>query len=307
MTTFYNDFGTWMHNNLPYKVQKISVDAGFSCPNRDGKVGVGGCIFCDNKTFNPKYCNAKKSVTEQILEGKAFFGAKYPDMKYLAYFQAYSNTYASVERLKQLYNEALAVDDVAGLVIGTRPDCLGNDVFDLLEKLSRQTFLILEIGVESVNDNTLQLINRGHDFNCSKMAIEEAHLRGITTCVHLILGLPGENEEMCIQQAKTISKLPVNIIKLHQMQIIRGTKLAEMYAEKPFKLFSVDEYIDLIIKYMAYLRRDIVLERFVSQSPADMLVAPKWGLKNHEFTDKLNKRLRQLAKNQPVGQGIMSE
>ena len=302
---YYNDFSTWIREKLPFKVQKISIDAGFSCPNRDGKVGTGGCIFCDNNTFNPSYCNPKKTVSEQLAEGKEFFGAKYPDMKYLAYFQAYSNTYGNVHRLRELYEEALAVEDVAGLVIGTRPDCLSEDVFMLLEELSHRTFLILELGVESTNNDTLRLINRGHDFECSRYAIEEAHQRGITTCAHMILGLPGEDEETCLRQADIMSRLPVDIIKLHQMQVIRGTKLSSMYEKEPFRVYSVDEYIDLVIKYIARLRKDIVLERFVSQSPSSLLIAPKWGIKNHEFTDRLNKRFRELSKTMPVGQGTM--
>lgn len=297
MTTYYNDFGSWIRQRLPFRVQKISLDAGFTCPNRDGTVGHGGCVFCDNRTFNPSYCNPIKTVTDQLCEGKSFFGAKYPDMKYLAYFQAYSNTYGEVEHLRRLYDEALAVEGVVGLVIGTRPDCLSGEVMLLLEQLNKRTFLILELGVESVNDDTLRLINRGHNFECSQKAITEAHRRGLTTCAHMILGLPGEDRSACLRQAEIMSELPIDIIKLHQMQIIRNTQLAKMYAEKPFHVFDVDEYIDLVIEYMSRLRPDIVLERFVSQVPSDVLIAPKWGIKNHEFTDRLNQRLRSKSAN----------
>lgn len=291
MQQAYNDFGAWIRRRFPFRVQKISVDAGFSCPNRDGKISCGGCTFCDNHTFNPSYCNSRKSITEQLEEGKAFFARKYPDMKYLAYFQAYSNTYAPVPRLKQLYEEALSDEDVVGIVIGTRPDCLSPEILDYLEELNRRTFVIVELGVESANDETLLLVNRGHTFADSVNAIEAVHRRGILVGVHIILGLPGEDREEILRQASVISDLPLDILKLHQLQIIKGTCMARQYSEAPFHLFSVEEYIELIGEYLPLLRKDIVLERFLSQSPGEMLLAPKWGLKNHEFVHLLNKYL----------------
>ena len=291
MQQAYNDFGAWIRRRFPFRVQKISVDAGFSCPNRDGKISRGGCTFCDNLTFNPSYCNSCKSITEQLGEGKAFFARKYPDMKYLAYFQAYSNTYAPVPRLKQLYEEALSDEDVVGIVIGTRPDCLSPEILDYLEELNRRTFVIVELGVESANDETLLLVNRGHTFADSVNAIEAVHRRGILVGVHIILGLPGEDREEILRQASVISDLPLDILKLHQLQIIKGTCMARQYSEAPFHLFSVEEYIELIGEYLPLLRKDIVLERFLSQSPGEMLLAPKWGLKNHEFVHLLNKYL----------------
>ena len=291
MQQAYNDFGAWIRRRFPFRVQKISVDAGFSCPNRDGKISRGGCTFCDNHTFNPSYCNSRKSITEQLEEGKAFFARKYPDMKYLAYFQAYSNTYAPVPRLKQLYEEALSDEDVVGIVLGTRPDCLSPEILDYLEELNRRTFVIVELGVESANDETLLLVNRGHTFADSVNAIEAVHRRGILVGVHIILGLPGEDWEEILRQASVISDLPLDILKLHQLQIIKGTCMARQYSEAPFHLFSVEEYIELIGEYLPLLRKDIVLERFLSQSPGEMLLAPKWGLKNHEFVHLLNKYL----------------
>lgn len=288
----YIDYGSWIRQQFPFRVQKIAVDAGFTCPNRDGLVGTGGCTFCNNQTFNPSYCDHKKSVSQQLEEGKQFFARKYPDMKYLAYFQAFSNTYAPLPHLRQLYEEALAVEDVVGLVIGTRPDCLPDSLLDYLEELNQHTFLIVEIGIESANNQTLQRINRGHTFECSRDAIERTHARGILTCGHVILGLPGEDREEILRQAPTISSLPLDILKLHQLQIIRGTKLADEYIEHPFHLFTPDEYIDLIINYLQHIRKDLVLERFVSQSPPELLIAPHWGLKNYEFTNLLNKRMR---------------
>lgn len=291
MEQYYNDFGTWIRQKFPYRVQKISIDAGFSCPNRDGRIGKGGCIFCDNRTFNPTYCDHKKTVTQQLEDGKRFFEKKYTDMKYLAYFQSYTNTYDSVDHLKALYEEALAVKDVVGLAIGTRPDCVNEELLDYFEALSHRTFLIVEYGIESCNDKTLELINRGHNFACTQWAVEETAKRGIYVGGHIIIGLPGEDAAESLRQAPIISSLPLTILKIHQLQIIKGTKLAQLYDKEPFHLYSVEEYIDLICRYIRLLRSDLVLERFVSQSPADLLIAPKWGLKNYEFTNLLNNRL----------------
>ena len=292
---YYNDFGSWIRKRFPdFLVQKISIDAGFSCPNRDGRISSGGCTYCDNRTFNPSYCDRRKSITEQLEEGKAFFGRKYPDMKYLAYFQAYTNTYAKVELLRQMYEEALQVEDVVGIVIGTRPDCVSDELLDYLEVLNRRTFVLVEYGIESANDETLKRINRGHDFACCRDAVERTHARGILTGAHIIIGLPGEDAAESLRQAPIISSLPIDILKIHQMQIIKGTRLAQEYAEHPFHVYTVEEYIDVIVKYIRLLRKDLVLERFVSQSPKELLVAPKWGLKNYEFTNLLNNKLKSL-------------
>ena len=292
-TPSYCDYGTWIRSRFPFRVQKISVDAGFTCPNRDGRISTGGCIFCNNRTFNPSYCDSRHSVSQQLEEGKRFFARKYPDMKYLAYFQAYTNTYASLDRLKALYEEALGVEDVVGIVIGTRPDCMSDELLDYLSSLNERTFLIVEYGIESANDLTLQFINRGHTFEQSRQAISKTHQRGILTGGHIILGLPGEDAEESIRQASLISALDLDILKIHQMQIIRGTALERIYEQKPFHIYSVDEYIRLIASYIQHLRKDLVLERFASQSPPELLVAPHWGLKNYEFTNLLINYLRQ--------------
>ncbi len=291
--SYYRDFGSWIREQFPFRVQKISIDAGFSCPNRDGRISSGGCTYCDNRTFNPSYCDRHKSISKQLEEGKEFFSRKYPDMKYLAYFQAFTNTYDSLDHLKAMYEEALQVKDVVGIVIGTRPDCISEDLLDYLEELNQRTFVLVEYGIESANDETLKRINRGHDFECCRKAVEETHKRGVLTGGHIILGLPGEDAQESLRQAPVISSLPLDILKIHQMQIIRGTKLAEEYAEHPFHVYSVEEYIELIVKYIGLLRKDLVLERFVSQSPANLLIAPKWGLKNYEFTNLLNNRLKE--------------
>ena len=295
MNQFYNDFGTWIRARFPFKVQKISIDAGFTCPNRDGQTGTGGCTYCDNRTFNPTYCDRRKTVSEQLEEGKAFFARKYPEMRYLAYFQAYTNTYAPVSSLATMYEEALCTENVVGIVIGTRPDCINEALLDYLKTLSRRTFVLIEYGIETANNTTLRRINRGHTFECTQRAIEMTHRRGILVGGHIILGLPGEDAAESIRQAPIISSLPLDILKIHQMQIIRGTVLAREYARKPFHIYNVDEYIQLIIDYIACLRKDLILERFVSQSPADLLIAPKWGLKNYEFTNRLVNRMKKIG------------
>ncbi len=277
------------------KVQKISINAGFTCPNRDGRVGVGGCTYCNNQTFNPEYCKTEKSVTQQLEEGKRFFAHKYPDMKYLAYFQAYTNTYGELEELKRKYEEALAVDGVVGLVIGTRPDCMPDDLLDYLEQLSHRAFLIVEYGIESVRDETLLRINRGHDYACVADAIRHTAARGIITGGHIILGLPGETRDEILHEAEVLSELPLTTLKLHQLQLIRGTRMAEEYFASPsdFHLFTADEYVDLVIDFVERVRPDMVLERFVSQSPSSLLAVPGWGLKNYEFVEKVRKRMEE--------------
>lgn len=290
----YNDYGAWMRRQFPFRVQKISIDAGFSCPNRDGHISHGGCTFCDNRTFNPSYCQPSKSITEQITEGKEFFRHKYPDMKYLAYFQAFSNTYATLDTLQRRYEEALSAEDVVGIVIGTRPDCVSDEILNYLESLNQQTFMIVEYGIESVSDDTLRRVNRGHNFECSRRAIIETHNRGILTGAHIILGLPGESAEDNVRQADIISALPIDILKLHQLQIIRGTQLAAEYERQPFNLYTANEYIDLCRRYIERLRPDMVLERFVSQSPKELLVAPKWGLKNYEFANRFVNYMKRM-------------
>ena len=286
-TPHYNDYGTWIRRQFPYRVQKISIDAGFTCPNRDGRISTGGCIYCDNRTFNPSYCQRRLSVTHQLEEGKRFFAHKYPDMKYLAYFQAFTNTYAPLAQLKSLYEEALQVDDVVGIVIGTRPDCVSDELLDYLAELNQRTFVLVEYGIESANNSTLLRINRGHTFEQSQQAIIRTKQRGLLCGAHIILGLPGEDAKESLRQAPIISKLPIDILKIHQMQIIKDTRLANEFETDPFHIYSVDEYIRLIAEYIQRLRSNMILERFVSQSPKDLLIAPHWGLKNYEFTNLL--------------------
>jgi len=291
----YNEFGNWLKEQLGVKAQKISLNAGFTCPNRDGRVGIGGCTYCNNQTFNPDYCVTDKTVARQLEEGKSFFARKYPEMKYLAYFQAYTNTYDSIDNLRAKYEEALSVPDVVGLVIGTRPDCMPDALLDYLSEVNRRTFLIVEYGVESVYDTTLQRINRGHTHAQTIDAITRTAARGIRVGAHLILGLPQESREELIAEAGILSALPLTTLKLHQLQLIKGTRMAEEYAQQPadFHLFTAEEYIDLVIDFVERLRPDIVLERFVSQSPSSLLAVEGWGLKNHEFVAKVRCRMEE--------------
>jgi radical SAM protein (TIGR01212 family) len=292
---YYNDLGTYLRNIFGCKVQKITIDAGFTCPNRDGTVGRGGCTYCNNQTFSPAFCNRNKPVVEQMREGIGFFAHKYPQMRYLAYFQAYTNTYGSLETLKQRYEEALSVEGTLGIVIGTRPDCMPDLLLDYLQELSGRTFVLVEYGIESTSDVTLQRINRGHDFATAADAVERTAARGIPVGAHIILGLPGETREVIMQQAALLSQLPLTTLKMHQLQLIRGTRMAQEYVECPndFSLFSLDEYIETVVDYVERLRPDIVLERFASQSPKELLIAPDWGIKNHEIVEKVKRLMRE--------------
>lgn len=295
VSPLYNEFPDFLKRYFPYKVQKISLNAGFSCPNRDGSKGYGGCTYCNNQTFNPDYCRTEKPVTRQLEEGKIFFARKYPDMKYLAYFQAYTNTYGELDSLKRKYEEALSVDGVVGLVIGTRPDCMPDELLHYLEEINRQTFLLVEYGIESTDDQTLRRINRGHTARDTMEAVRRTVARGILTGGHVILGLPGETRADIVAQAVLLSRLPITTLKMHQLQLIRGTRMALEYDRHPedFHLFAVEEYIDLVIEYIEHLRPDLVLDRFVSQSPGELVIAPDWGLKSHEFNHRLLKRMKE--------------
>ena len=289
----YREFGDFLRERFPFKAQKIAINAGFTCPNRDGSKGRGGCTYCNNQTFNPGYCQTDKSVADQLAEGVRFFSRKYPEMRYLAYFQAYTSTYGEQERLERLYEEALSYPGVVGLVIGTRPDCVPDRLLDYLARLSEQVLVLVEYGVESTLDRTLRRINRGHDFAEAEEAIRRTAARGIAVGAHLILGLPGESRDEILGHADRLSDLPLTTLKLHQLQLIRHTRMALEFERQPedFHLFTVDEYIDLVIDFIERLDPAIALERFVSQSPKELLIAPDWGLKNYEFTARVNRRL----------------
>ena len=291
----YKEFGTWLQAELGCKAQKLSVDAGLTCPNRDGTLGRGGCTFCDNRTFNPAYCRQGGSITDQLEAGKRFFSRKYPTMKYLAYFQSYSNSYGTLSHLKELYEEALRVPDVVGLVIGTRPDCMPDALLEYLEELNRRTFLLVEYGVESANEETLVRVNRGHTFAQARECIIRTAQRDIRVGVHMILGFPWETRSELIRQAQLIASLPITTLKLHQLQVIRGTQLAREYELHPWPLPTAEEYVDLVLEYISHLPSSLVLERFVSQSPPEYVIAPRWGLKNHEFSALVKKAIQKRS------------
>ena len=291
----YKEFGTWLQAELGCKAQKLSVDAGLTCPNRDGTLGRGGCTFCDNRTFNPAYCRQGGSITDQLEAGKRFFSRKYPTMKYLAYFQSYSNSYGTLSHLKELYEEALRVPDVVGLVIGTRPDCMPDALLEYLEELNRRTFLLVEYGVESANEETLVRVNRGHTFAQARECIIRTAQRGIRVGVHMILGFPWATRSELIRQAQLIASLPITTLKLHQLQVIRGTQLAREYELHPWPLPTAEEYVDLVLEYISHLPSSLVLERFVSQSPPEYVIAPRWGLKNHEFSALVKKAIQKRS------------
>lgn len=291
----YRDFTSYLSESFPFKVQKISINAGFTCPNRDGTKGRGGCTYCNNKSFSPDYSARIKTVSVQLEEGIEFFAHKYSEMKYLAYFQSYTNTYESVDKLIDMYEEALAYPNVVGLVVSTRPDCMPKDLLDYFEKISAKHFVLIEYGVESTLNKTLERVNRQHTFEESQETIKNTAERGIAVGAHMILGLPGESRSEILSHATTLSALPLTTIKVHQLQIIKGTAMAKEYKLLPgsFHMFELDEYIDLCVDFSELLNPDFYIDRFASQSPKDMLIAPDWGVKNHELTQKIIKRFKE--------------
>jgi len=291
----YLNYNQVLKAEFSERVQKISINAGFTCPNRDGSKGTGGCTYCNNQTFSPEYCKPTKSVSQQVEEGIAFFHHKYAAQYYLAYFQSYTNTYDSIENLKLIYEEALSFPNVVGIVVGTRPDCVSDELLDYFAELSKSYYVMIEYGIESTNDKTLEFINRGHDYACAEKAIRDTAARGIRTGAHIILGLPTEARETILLHAVRLSQLPLTTLKIHQLQLVRGTKMADQFALHPqwFHLYTVEEYTDLAIDFIELLNPKVGIERFVSQSPHKLLIAPEWGLKNFEFLRVIEKRLEE--------------
>lgn len=289
------DFGSYLRGRFGgRRVQKITLSAGFTCPTRDGTHGRGGCTYCNVKSFSPAFAIRQKSVSEQLREGIAFFAHKYPDMEYIAYFQSYTNTYGEVEECIRKYEEALTYPGVVGLIIGTRPDCMPDELLSYLSDLAKRHFVIVEYGVESTLDRTLDRVQRGHSWATSVATIERTHRAGIIVGAHLILGLPGESREEQLAHADRLSALPITTLKIHQLQIIKGTIMAAEYLEDPsdYHLYTEEEYIELCLDFLERLRPDIVIERFVSQSPMELLLAPRWGWKNYQFAEKIRSGLR---------------
>jgi hypothetical protein len=294
----YNSYVDFFRHNYGNRIQKIVVDAGFTCPNRDGTVSFGGCTYCNNDAFHPSYSVPSKSVTQQIEEGIRFHLNRYRRAEnYLAYFQSYSNTYAPLERLKELYEEALSHPSVKGLVIGTRPDCVDGEKLDYLRKLSEKHIIIVEYGIESCYDRTLERINRGHNFAKAKEAVKETAVRGIHQGAHFIFGLPGETKEEMLEMTSVINTLPINSVKFHQLQIIKGTFMEQDFAERPedFVQFGMEEYIDFFISFLERLRPDLYIERFAGEVPPRFVNSMPWGtIRNVELLRLLEKRLEEL-------------
>lgn len=281
----FNSYAAYFKRTFGSRMQKVTINVGFSCPNRDGKLSTGGCTFCRNDAFTPSYCQSEKSITQQIDEGIEFHRRRYRTaQRYLAYFQSFSNTYAPLERLRECYDEALAHPDIAGIVVGTRPDCIDEEKLDYFAELAKRKYVIIEYGVESCYDSTLKRINRGHDFATAERAIKLTAERGIHCGAHFILGLPGESDEMLIEQVEKINSLPLTTIKFHQLQLFKDTPMAREYDLHPeeFRFWTVEEYIELFVEIVRRLRPDIVIERFAGEAPPRYHHLEGWGLVRNE-------------------------
>ncbi len=276
----YNTYSGYFRRTFGGRVQKLTIDAGFTCPNRDGTVGTGGCTYCNNDAFNPSYCSAVKPILQQVEEGIEFHANRYRRAEnFLAYFQAFSNTHAPLEKLKEIYAQALAHPKVIGLVIGTRPDCIDEAKLDYFAELARNRYVIVEYGIESCYNQTLERINRGHTYEQAEWAIRETAKRGIRTGAHLIFGLPGESREEMLSQAAIISQLPLDTVKFHQLQIVKDTAMEKEFIAHPeqFQLFELEEYLSFLADFLEKFNPNIVVERFVNEVPPWFLVAPIWG------------------------------
>ena len=292
----YHAYNDWVRQEHGGRLQKVSIDAGFTCPNRDGSLGIGGCSFCNNEGFSPSYLLEQRDVLKQIDTGIEFMRRRYPRTKsFLAYFQSYSNTYDDLDKLRQTYDIALSHPDITGIVIGTRPDCLPDEVLDYLADLSTQTMVELEIGIESCNDEVLRECLRGHDFACTQDAILRAAKRGLFITGHLLLGLPLETRESLIEGAKELATLPLDALKFHQLQIVRGTRLANQYRANPESISLLDpaSYLNAVIDVLEYLPPSIKIQRLGSEVPPNVLVSPDWGFRLSRFPEMLEKRLEE--------------
>ncbi|MBR5735272.1 MAG: TIGR01212 family radical SAM protein [Bacteroidales bacterium] len=293
----YNSFTGYLREKYGCRLQKLVVDAGFSCPNRDGTLSTGGCTYCDNAAFHPNYSTPDKPITRQLDEGIEFHLGRYRSVtKYLAYFQAYSNTYGPLEKMRRVYEEALSHKDVVGIVVGTRPDCIDAAKLDYLKDLSRDHVVIIEYGIESCRDETLRRINRGHSFEQARKAVEMTAEKGIMQCAHFIFGLPGETRQMMMDMAPAINSLPLDTVKFHQLQIIKGTAMEREFSQKreDFVTFTLDEYIDFFIDFLERLRPDLCIERFAGEVPPRFVNETPWGLvRNPQLLEMLEKRLEE--------------
>jgi uncharacterized protein len=294
----FNAYSNYFRSLYGARVQKVSIDAGFTCPNRDGSKGSGGCSYCNNDAFNPSYCQSVKSVSEQIQEGIEFHKWRYNEaVSYLAYFQAYSNTYAPLSKLMSLYEEALDYQGVVGLIIGTRPDCIDDEKLEYLKELSERCYIAIEYGIESCYNKTLNRINRGHTFEDAILALEKTAALGINAGAHFIFGLPGESRKEMLDQVDIISRLPIKTVKFHQLQIIKGTTIEIEFKNNPgdFELFTWEDYLDFFILFLERLNPAIVVERFTGEAPPRFLTGEGWGKKRtDQIVNLIEKRLEEL-------------
>ncbi|MGE5173277.1 MAG: TIGR01212 family radical SAM protein [Betaproteobacteria bacterium] len=282
-TRRYNAFGQYMKELYGQPVYKVNVDAGFTCPNRDGSVSTGGCIYCNNDSFRPSACTSALSLREQVSKGIPYLRSRYGAEKFLVYFQPYTNTYASVDILERLYREALDSPGVVGLAIGTRPDCVDKEKISMLESLARDYFILVEYGLQSIYDRTLEFINRGHSYACFQNALALTMGRGIKVGAHLILGFPTETREEMLRMADELSHQPIEFLKIHQLQVVKDTALADLYAAKPFPTFGYEEYLEMLADFLERLSPRVVLQRLFAAAPEEILIAPVWNKTRSEF------------------------
>lgn len=287
-----NLFGNYMKKRFNDTVYKVNVDAGFTCPNRDGRLGYGGCIYCNNDSFRPEGANSTIPLKVQVMNGIQYVSKRYNARKFLVYFQPYTNTYAPVERLYELYTEALSVPGVIGLAIGTRSDCIDREKLDMLEDLARDYFILIEYGLQSIYDKTLLYINRGHDFKNFLDAIEMTRGRNIHIGAHIILGFPTETPEEMLRMADVISDLPIEFLKIHQLQVVKNTLLEKIYDNNPFHIFQYEEYIEFLISFLERLSSGIVLQRLCATAPEEILIAPKWNVSRHRIMKDIIERIK---------------
>jgi len=289
----YNDLNTYLRALFGCRVQKIAVDAGLTCPNRDGTRGVGGCIYCNQRGSGTGAHARGLGIRAQIEESRRFLAARYKAKKFLVYFQSFSNTYAPVETLRRLYDEALAAEDVVGLSIGTRPDCIDEAVLALLQRYARSRLIWIEYGLQSVHDATLARINRGHDFACFRDAVAATRGRGIKICAHVILGLPGENRRQMLETARTLAAMDIDGVKLHLLYVVRGTALETLYRRNRYRCLDQEAYVDIVTKFLEFLPPGMIIQRLTGDPHADELVAPAWALQKQATLDMIRTRMAQ--------------
>ncbi len=295
----YYDLNTYLRSLFGCRVQKITLDAGFSCPNRDGRISSGGCIYCNVRGSGTGADARGLSITAQLIRGKETLGRRYKARKFLAYFQSFSNTYAPLKRLKTLYDEALNVEDVVGLSIGTRPDCINEPVLELLQAYTQRYLIWIEYGLQSAHDATLALINRGHDLKCFQNAVRATRKRGVQICVHVILGLPGETRSDMLETAHTLAELEIDGLKIHLLYVVKGTRLESLYRQGRFRCLDQVEYVERVCEFLERIPPQVVIQRLTGDPHPEELVAPQWAL---EKTETLN-MIRQMLAERDTRQG----